>query len=158
MAEGEWFEYGVDEGGGIAYLRRRRHPRFRPIHTMELNAVGWAALFGAALPLAALLLFVAHLPVWLSIAAAAVVALTIAIALDRRKEAASWVGRTTDLTETELQTVVAELQVLGIEVELSRQIIEALSEHDGETELILRHRHRDSRAVDQALAARLRDP
>ena len=124
---------------------------------MDLNAVGWAALLGAALPMAALLLFVAHRPLWLSISASVVVTVTIAIALDRRKEAATWVGRSTDLTETELLTVVAELLTLGIEVELSRQIIHDSPESSDQTELILRHRHRDRRAVEQALAARRRD-
>lgn len=157
VARGGWFEYGANGGGSITYLRRRRYQPFRPFHTMELNAAGWAALFGAALPLAALLLFVAQLPLWLSIAAAAMAALAIAIVLDRRKEAASWVGRVADLTETELQTVVAELQALGIEVELSRQIIDDLPENSGETQLVLRHRHRNRRAVEQALAARRRD-
>lgn len=154
VARGGWFEHDANEGGSIAYLRSRRRQPFRPFHTMELNAVGWAALFGAAVPLAAVLLFVARRPLWLSIAASVVMTVAITIVLDRRKEAASWVGRVTDLTETELQTVVAELQVLGIEVELSRQIIDDFPANTGDTDLVLRHHHRDRPAVEQALARR----
>ena len=149
VADGGWFEY---DRGDIALLRRRRHQPFRLFHMMELNGVGWLALSGTSVPLAALLLFVAHLSLWLAISASVLVTVAIAIALDRRKEAATWVGRSTDLTETELLTVVAELLTLGIEVELSRQIIHDSPESSDETELILRHRHRDRRAVERALA------
>jgi hypothetical protein len=104
-----------------------------------------------------LLLFVARWSVWLSIVASMVVTVAVAIVLDRRKEAASWVGCSTDLNETELQTVVAELQALGIGVEISRHIPYHRPESGGETELELRYRHRDDRAVEEALAARPRD-
>lgn len=157
MANEAWFEYDANEGGRIAYLRSRRRPPFRPFHMVELNAVGSALLFGAALPMAALLFFLADWPMWLSIVASLILTITFAIVLDRRKEAASWVGHGTDLTEAELLLVQSELQTLGIEVELSREIIEDFTEKSGETELVLRHRHRDRLAVEQALAARRRD-
>ena len=155
VAQGGWFAY--DQGGGAAHLGSFRRYRFRPFHTVQLNAVGWAVLLCAALPTVMLLLFVARWSVSLSIVASVVVTVAVAIVLDRRKEAASWVGRSSDLNETELQTVVAELQALGIDVELSRPIATHRPEIWGETELELRYRHRDRRKVEQALAGRRRD-
>jgi hypothetical protein len=134
----------------------RRH-RFRPFHTLELNAVGWAALLGAALPMVAMLALVVQMPLWLSVVASVIVTVAVAVVLDRRKEAVSWVGHNTDLSEAELQTVMADLRALGIEVELSRPIIPGGQDDAGRTELLLGHRHRDRRAVEQSLAARRRD-
>jgi hypothetical protein len=155
VAHGGWFAY--EKGGGAAHLGSFRRYRLRPFHTVELNAVGWAVLLCAALPMVMLLLFVARWSVWLSIVASVVVTVAVAIVLDRRKEAASWVGCSTDLNETELQTVVAELQAPGIDVELSRRIPYDRPESWGENELELRYRHRDRGAGEQALAARRRD-
>ncbi len=139
MAQGGWFAY--DQGGDAAHFGSFRLYRLRPFHTVQLNAVGWAVLLCAALPMVMLLLFVARWSAWLSIVASVVVTVAGAIVLDRRKEAASWVGRRTDLNETELQTVVAELQALGIGVELSRHIPYDRPESWGETELEFRYRH-----------------
>ena len=155
MAQGGWFAY--EQGGGAAHLGLIRRYRLRPFHTVQLNAVGWAVLFCGALPMILLLRFVVRWSVWLSIVASVVVTVAVAIVLDRRKEAASLMGCSTDLDETELQTVVAELRALDIDVELVRPTASQRPERWGETGLELRYRHRDRRAVEQALAARRRD-
>jgi hypothetical protein len=149
-----WFVYGPKVGRRRTHRHSARHQPLRPFHTVELNAVGWAALLGAAAPLAALLFFVLRRPLWLSISASAIAVIAVAITLDRRKEAASWVCRATDLTETQVQTVMAELVALGIETELSPPITYDDPENSEKTEMYLRHRHRDGRAVEQALARR----
>jgi hypothetical protein len=77
-----WFAYA--DAGGDGYHRLHR---FRPFHAVHLNAVGWAALAAASLPLALLLVFVVHWTWWISVAASLAVTLATAITLDRRKKA-----------------------------------------------------------------------
>lgn len=89
MAQGGWFAY--DQGGDAAHFGSFRLYRLRPFHTVQLNAVGWAVLLCAALPMVMLLLFVARWSAWLSIVASVVVTVAGAIVLDRpRKQPRGW--------------------------------------------------------------------
>ena len=91
--------------------------------TVELNVVGWSAIGGTALVLAGLA-WLGGIPVLLAAVIGLGVAWTGALLLDYRAWRRSWVGFSTDLDSTAVESLVAKLSARGIEARYHEFIAE----------------------------------
>jgi hypothetical protein len=129
----------------------RRHHSPGGFLSIELNAVGWAALLGAGLAIGAVAAVLTPLPLGVSLVAGPLLIWGLVLMWDHRRFADSMVGLGYENLDTATgAAVIARAKEMGITATYEENVFD-----DGEVQRSIRCRQRDVEAVRELMGLRV---